>query len=135
MALAGPASASAAVCTGLSGSGTGTPPPVVTGCNDTANTGGTGTFAGLASPGTITWGTGGTNTFKFKFKILPASKDKCPKDANDASQQQTEATIKGKVTGHTGLGSSVSGAVKATVCVDITNNDSLSLLNGTTFKF
>ena len=128
LAFAGPASAGAVVCTGLTGNAGGTPPPQVTGCNDTANTGGTGTATGaLSSPATLSWASsgGGTSTIKFKYKILTGKKNKCP--AGDSS-----ASITGKVTGHTGSGSSVSGAVSATVCIDGSGN--LSLKPGSKFK-
>jgi len=128
-ALAGPATAGAVVCTALSGNISGTPAPVVSGCNDTANTGGSGTAVGALLPptSTLSWATaGGTTTIKFKDKILTGKKDKCP--AGDGS-----ASIAGKVKGHgTGTGTSVSGAVKATVCYD--GSGALSLLAGTTFK-
>jgi hypothetical protein len=127
LAFAGPATAGAVVCTGLTGNASGTPPPQVTGCNDTANTGGTGTSTGALAPphATLSWASagGGTTTIKFTDKIV--KKEKC-------GAGSSEATIKGKVTGHTGSGSSVSGAVKATVCIDGSGN--LSLLHGTTFK-
>jgi hypothetical protein len=123
LAFATPAFAAATTCTGLSGPSTG--PVVVTGCNDPHNTGGGGTFAGLSSPVTINWTSGGDNTFTFTYKIV-TKKVKCP--AGD-----TEVTITGKITGHSGVGSSVKGKVKATICLDSSGN--LSLLHGTKFTF
>ncbi len=129
LALAGPATAGSVVCTALTGDATGSPnPPQITGCNDTANTGGTGTAVGaLKSPSTMSWSTaGGTTVITFKDKLVTGAKNKCA--AGD-----TEATIKGKVKGHgTGTGTSVSGKVSATVCV--APSGALSLLAGTTFK-
>jgi hypothetical protein len=129
LALSGPATAGAVVCTALSGNISGTPPPVVSGCNDTTNTGGSGTASGALAPptGTLTWAAPavGTTTIKFKDKILTGKKDKCPKPDGSAS-------IKGKVSGHTGSGSSVSGKVSATVCY--TSSGALSLEGTTTFK-
>jgi hypothetical protein len=124
LSSATPAVAAATVCTGLSGSATGTPPPTLAGCNDTANTGGGGTFTGLSSPTTVSWASGGTSTFTFSFKVI-TKKVKCA--AGD-----TEASLKGKITGSTGVGSSVKGKVKGEVCVD--SNENLSLVPGTTFK-
>ncbi len=80
LAFAGPATAGAVTCTGLTGNASGTPPPQVTGCNDTANTGGTGTATGaLTSPATLSWASsgGGTSTIKFKYKFVTGKKKKC----------------------------------------------------------
>ncbi len=128
LAFAGPAFAGAVVCTGLSGNATGTPAPTLTGCNDTANTGGTGTATGpLTSPATISWATsGGTNKIKFTDKAYTSGKkDKCLSRGTG----YTYATIKGSVIGHTGTGSSVSGKVSAKVCV--APDGTLSLQSGT----
>jgi len=122
--FAAPAFAATATCTALTGTITGG--DTVSGCNDTANTGGTGTFTGLTSPSTVNWAiTGSTNTFTFKYKLDSAKKEKC-------GTGNTEAVLKGKITGHTGLGSSVSGKVSADVCVIGT---AISLQPGTTMKF
>ncbi len=129
LVFAGPATAGAVVCNGMSGNASGTPAPQVTGCNDTANTGGTGTSSGrLTSPSTISWAStgGGTNTIKFKVKPLKGKKDKC-------GAGFSEESVKGSVTGHTGSGSSVSGKVSGDVCIQTSTGD-LSLQAGTTFK-
>ncbi len=125
LAFSPSAFAAPAVCTALSGNASGSPAPTLTGCNDPANTGGTGSFTGLTSPTLVTWATGGTDTITFKFKLLTGRKNKCP--AGDS-----EAQLTGKISGHSGLGSSVSGKVKAFVCVDGSGN--LSLQGTTTFK-
>jgi len=129
LAFTGPAFASATACTVLTGNISGTPASSVSGCNDTANTGGSGTFppGALSSPATVTWATGGTTTFTFKYKLVSAKKDKCPAGDN-------EVTLSGKVTGHTGVGSSVTGKIKASICYN-SSSGALSLLPGTTFKF
>jgi len=129
LAFATPAFAAATACSVLTGNISGTPASTVSGCNDTANTGGSGTFrvGALSSPTTVTWATSGTNTFTFKYKLISAKKDKC-------SAGNNEVTITGKITGHTGAGSSVTGKVKASICYSAASG-ALSLLPGTTFKF
>jgi hypothetical protein len=83
-------------CTKLSGgiSGTGT----VSGCNDTANTGGSGTFKGSAlatGKGTITWkGTGTTTLTTVKASKVTANKCTVKGD--------TEYKVTGNVSGGTG---------------------------------
>jgi len=52
---AGPASAMATVCTALTGGAPYGAPYIFTGCNDTANTGGTGTSYPCSHPCTIVW--------------------------------------------------------------------------------
>jgi hypothetical protein len=111
-------------CTGLSGTilATGS----LSGCNDPANTGGSGTFPTTpTSSATITWASGGTTTGTVSY--TEASKNTC-------ASGDTEEAITGKVTSDTGAGDSVAvgGKIKGDVCVSA--GGSLSLAPGTKFK-
>ncbi len=125
LAFAAPAFAVATSCTTLGGTESAA---TLSGCNDGANTGGSGTFGAVThSPGTVSWASGGTNTFSFTYKdYTSGKKDKC-----GAGSIYVE--LKGKITGHTGAGSSVTGKVKADICLNDTTL-ALSLKSGS-FSF
>jgi hypothetical protein len=105
LAVTGTASAASGVsCSGLSGkvnstslSATGK----LTGCNDTANTGGKGTFKGseTATTGSITWNKTGTTTFG-SVAYNPTSTNTCPSTSTETNE--AEEYVTGTVTGGTG---------------------------------
>jgi len=130
-------------CTSLSGDAkqkTGPDEPTLRGCTPSPNADGSGTFQFLAGATSgssmITWSNGATTTFSFKTKVLYYNevkkgaivinpKFRCPPD------DLAEAILKGKVTGNGDLPSGdtgLTGAVKATVCVD--GSENLTLLSG-----
>ncbi len=133
MAMSSPAWAGGGTsCSSLSGNvsgGSGS----LGGCTDTANTGGSGTFpiaAFTSGSGTITWATGGTTNVSVTAKAV--TKDE--KDPHGTcAAGDTEFAVKGKITGSTGLGSSVKGKIKGEVCLDSSGN--LSVEPGTVLKF
>ncbi|HXQ62310.1 MAG TPA: hypothetical protein VN796_08245 [Acidimicrobiales bacterium] len=119
-------------CSTLTGNVTGTSGSL-SGCTDTANTGGSGTFpisAFTSGSGTITWATGGTTTVTVTATV-PKKDEKDPHGSCAAGD--TEFNVKGKVTGSTGVGSSVKGKIKGEVCLDASGN--LSIEPGTVLKF
>jgi hypothetical protein len=111
-------------CTALSGTvgGTGS----LTGCTDTANTGGSGSFPLVPGSNSVTWAAGGTNTFSYTFKTV--TPNACPK-------KNEEIAVAGTVTGSTGSGSSIPNGdkVKGDLCVN-KKTDVVELLPGTKFK-
>jgi len=126
LAFAGPAlAAGTATCSKLSGS-VSSNKASLSGCTDTANTGGAGTVTVTtleSGKGPITWATShGTTTISIKFTQSGTS---CP--------SATEYKISGKVTADTGKAKSikVGGAVTADVCLSSTG--SFSLVKNTKF--
>lgn len=93
----GVAGASAPTVTCTSGTVTITGGGTLKGCNDTANTGGSGTIKASLSKktGVITWNKTGTTTFSYKYVI--ESKDTKCKPTSDKEIQETST-----VTGGTG---------------------------------
>jgi len=119
-----PAKAGVVKCTGLSGTALAT--GTLTGCNDPANTGGSGTFpTSPASSATITWASGGSTTGTVSYTGATT---------NTCASGSSEETVTGKVTSDTGAGSSVAvgGKIKGDICISGTG--ALSLAPGTKFK-
>ncbi len=105
----------------ITGSGT------ISGCNDTANTGGKGTIAANISKktGTITWNKTGTTTFKFTEKSV--TNTKCVKGDTEISETATTTGGTSKA-----LKSIPKGQVSTTlVCV---KGSSLSLVKGEKYQ-
>jgi len=126
LAFAGPAFADGtATCSKLSGS-VSSNKASLSGCTDTANTGGSGTVSVTtleSGKGPITWASShGTTTISITFTQSGTS---CP--------SATEYKIAGKVTADTGKAKSikVGGKVSADVCLSKT--DTFSLVKGTKF--
>lgn len=118
---ASPAAAAKAVkCTSLTGTieATGT----LSGCTDSANTGGGGTFPTTgASPATIKWNSGGKTTATFSYA---GGSGACPAG-------QTQEDVTGNVTKDSGVAKSVKiGPISGTVCL---SGATLSLAPGTKF--
>lgn len=99
-------------CTSLSGNESS---QVLSGCTDTADTGGQGSAVESSSTSsTITWVTGLTTTESFTEKESLGSKDKCPAVLGDTAV--AEVKEKGKITGGTAT-DLVGGRSTATICV------------------
>jgi hypothetical protein len=117
---ASPATTKAVKCTTLTGTigATGT----LSGCSDTANTGGGGTFPTTgASPATIVWNSGGKTKASFSYT---GGSGLCPVG-------QTQEDVTGNVISNKGAAKSIKvGPIKGTVCL---NGTSLSLAPGTKF--
>lgn len=118
-------------CTSLSGNSSGTPPPSLGSCNQSAATGGsgTGTFTGglsLSGNATITWSNGGTTSIHYSVSLPQSTGNKCAKVASG----DVEGIVHGAVSGGTPATGSpaVKGAVHAKICV--ATDGSLSLLPG-----
>lgn len=111
VAFAKPVSGS---CTTLTGGET---TQSLSGCNDTADTGGSGTsvvtLSGTSGTTTITWASGKTTVESFKAKELIGKKDKCTTPPGDTALAEAKET--GKVTGGTAT-DLVKGKTKGTVC-------------------
>ncbi len=119
-------------CSALTGNASGGSGSI-TGCTDLANTGGSGTFpisAFTSGSGTITWATGGTTSVTV-VATIPKKDERDPHGSCAAGS--TEFSVKGKITGSTGSGSSVKGKIKGEVCLDGSGN--LTLEPGTVLKF
>ena len=130
--------ASTVTCTKLSGTVSGGTAHL-SGCNDTANTGGSGTAPVSAfahGSGTITWATGhGTTSVTITFTPVGGSgqaKDEAETRRCAAGSQ--EYVIHGKVTGDTGKAASITvgSIVSAEVC--LSSAGAFSLEPGTTMK-
>ena len=133
LALAGTAEAATGVaCTKLTGTVNSSDSAKVTisGCNDTANTGGSGTTTGnaTATTGTITWkGTGTTTLGGLTTTVV--TPDKCP--GSDLEEMTT-----GTVTGGTGKAAKSikkNWTTQSFVCYNPGNNK-LALLKGTKYQ-
>jgi len=108
-------------CTGLNGNASS---QTLSGCNQTAVTGGSGTstttsetVSGKKVTGddSVTWASGGTNTETFKGTLLSGTKDKCVPGAGETNLFEVKET--GKVTGGTGVSTVLDGGkTKGTVC-------------------
>lgn len=128
LALSGPAFAKGpkgpkpvrVTCTHLSGTAGGT--VTISGCNQPAATGGSGTFqsAGLGKSGsaTVTWNGTGTTTFSYST-TLPA-KSKC-------GTGKTEAILHGAIRSNTETNPATDGGVKAAVTAKLCVDGSLNL--------
>jgi hypothetical protein len=99
------------VCTSLTGTESN---ETLSGCSDTAVTGGTGTET--VSTSTIDWTGAGslTSVTTVTNKTLSGKKDKCTAPAGDTNV--VEVDVKGSVTGGTAT-TLVGGKVKGTLCV------------------
>jgi hypothetical protein len=127
-------------CTSVSGSpSTGV---TISGCNEPAVTGGSGTFPGgsLGTSGsvTVTWNTGGTTTFSYS-ETTPASSH-CPVDPTSTTgAKEIEAILHGAVRSNTippsmaSTDGGVKAAVTAKLCLTGTLT-SISLLPPKPFK-
>jgi hypothetical protein len=127
-------------CTSVSGNpSTGV---TISGCNEPAVTGGTGTFPGgsLGTSGnvTVTWNTGGTTTFSYS-ETTPASSH-CPVDPTSSTgAKEIEAILHGAVRSNTippsmaSTDGGVKAAVTAKLCLTGTLT-SISLLPPKPFK-
>jgi hypothetical protein len=105
----------------ITGSGT------ISGCNDTANTGGKGTIKAVVAKktGTITWNKTGTTTFKFTEKSV--ANTKCAKGDTEISETATTTGGTGKA-----VKSIPKGQVSTTlVCV---KGSSITLVKGEKYK-
>jgi len=104
-------------CSSLSG---GESTQSLTGCNDTPDTGGSGTSSvTIGSPvttgtTTITWATSLTTTESYTSKLLSAKKDKCPAITGDSNYYEVKE--KAKVTGGTAT-DLVGAKLKGVECV------------------
>jgi hypothetical protein len=125
-----------ASCSGLSGSASS---QALTGCTDTAATGGGGTSVVSGSnSSTVTFNSGSGNTITETFTVKEGTgkKDKCP--VVSGSSSVGEIKEKGTVTAATGLGSAfLHGKTAATVCLYENSSSQLtvSLFPGTLDDF
>jgi hypothetical protein len=116
------------------GNVSGTPTfPTIGGCNQTAVTGGSGTFSGFTGASghiTITWATNGTTTAAYSSTAPKGNK--CPIDSTvpGGTTKQTEIILHGSVQPPGNGG--VKGALHTKLC--LTSTFDLSLLAGQTFK-
>lgn len=108
-------------CTTLSG---GESSQTLSGCNDTADTGGSGTISttlgsGNSGTSTITWASGKTTDESVSYKESLGKKDKCPAMSGDTALAEAKATS--QVTGGTATDLIGSKKLKSTDCA-YTNN-------------
>jgi hypothetical protein len=126
--------ASSAACTKLTGKvnlTTGFAKVTISGCNDTANTGGGATTqeSETGTTGTLTWKGGKGTTTLGSITTTTVSPDKCP---GSDIEEETVASVTG------GTGAAVKSikpgwTAKSFVCYDPSNND-LTLLKGTKYE-
>jgi hypothetical protein len=116
------------ICTGLSGNSS---TATVSGCSDTAVTGGGGVSVISSGVSTVTWNvTGLTSTESFTAVASTGKKDHCTPPAGLTNT--AEVKEKGTVSGGTAT-SLTGGKLKGTVC--LFSNNSVALFPGTSLDF
>jgi hypothetical protein len=123
LGIAGTAGAAGKMeCTGISGSVAGF--ITLSGCTG-PNTGGGSqplTSAALANGGTFSWLSGGTTTVSAPTLTTTANDKKCPGYSKTASSNPSGIAFTSVVTGDTGDGILIPGAVSGDICVSTTGN-------------
>ena len=133
---ASPATASV-VCKKISGNFLTGTTGKLSGCTDTANTGGSGTFpiAALGTgSGNITWNGTGTTALT---SVTPTgvTPDTCPNDAGGT--QESEFLVTADISGGTGKAKKSikkGWTLTSTVCVDLAGTGAFKVLKGTTVQ-